>query len=269
MMGDPKQGTTFGDLIKSQDESDEVFVTGYEARAPEPCLRLRGVPQEECSAGVQLRHPNIKKGWGNFRHWRDEPDVLPMRRSKSVASGARPSKMFVPGVDWGERLETYAEHVSMVGVSTLEGYNLNLALFEKSLPLCVEAGLVSQEHADYVLDGLRHGFDLGINHKLLTGRRVFKNYTSAYEHKDKVQKALQKRVKTGKTLKLGAFSGDPRDLPMGGGVVVPQGAVPKKMEPESVRPISDDTKTGLNAAVDLSGLQHTLNTYYVVQRDRG
>jgi len=126
-VGYPKLSFNFGELLKPLDGSDEAFITGYEARAPEPDLRLRGVPQEECSAGVPVRHPNIKKGWGNFKRWKDGPVVLPTQRSKSVASGARPSDVHLPSVDWGKRLETYAEHVPMVGVSTLEGYNLNLA----------------------------------------------------------------------------------------------------------------------------------------------
>ena len=95
----------------------------------------------------------------------------------------------------------------------------------------------------------------------MAGRRVHNNYSSAYDNKAKVTKALAKRVADGKTLKLGAFSRSSDELPPGAGCVVPQGAVPKKLEPDSVRPFSDHTKTGLNGSVDMSGLDHSLNTY--------
>ena len=120
------------------------------------------------------------------------------------------------GTDWGERLDKYAKYVTDVGVAALEGYNINLDLFEQKVPQCVEEGLLTRQHADYVLDGLRHGFELGVRHEIMSGSRVHKNYSSAYEHKEKVQKALSKRVKSGKTLKLSAFAGNPRDLPLGG-----------------------------------------------------
>ena len=42
---------------------------------------------------------------------------------------------------------------------------------------------------------------------------------------------------------------------------MPQGAVPKKLEPDSIRPTSDHTKTQFNAAVDLEAVAHTLDTY--------
>ena len=84
---------------------------------------------------------------------------------------------------------------------------------------------------------------------------------------DQVTVALQKRVASGKTLKLGAWNTrDP--LPTGReGCVVPQGAVAKKLEPDSIRPVSDHTKTGFNAAVDMSKMQHTLDTYNEIGRE--
>ena len=39
------------------------------------------------------------------------------------------------------------------------------------------------------------------------------------------------------------------------------GAVPKQLESDELRPTSDHTRTGLNAATDLSFLKHSLNTY--------
>ena len=65
------------------------------------------------------------------------------------------------------------------GVSSLDGYTLNLEAFSSTLPRCVEAGLVKAEDAEFVLNGLKNGFDLGVNHDMLRGRRVHKNYKSA------------------------------------------------------------------------------------------
>ena len=42
----------------------------------------------------------------------------------------------------------------------------------------------------------------------LRGKRVHRNYKSAYEKKELVSDALRKRVTKGKTLKLGAFDGN-------------------------------------------------------------
>merc|ERR1739848_446640 len=91
--------------------------------------------------------------------------------------------------------------------------------------------------------------------------RIFRNYKSALLNKGTVTDALKSRVDSGKTLKLGAWHGDPAQLPTTDGCVVPLGAVPKKLEPDKIRPVSDHTKTGLNSALDLTKVKHTLNTY--------
>ena len=153
------------------------------------------------------------------------------------------------------------------GVSNLDGYTLNLDAFSTTLPRCVEAGLVKAEDAEFVLTGLKNGFDLGVNHDMLRGRRVHKNYKSAYDEKEKVHKALSKRVRAAKTLRLGEFYGDARDLPTTDGIVVPQGSVAKKLQPDDVRPISDHSKTQLNSAVDRTHLDHTLDTYNEIARE--
>ena len=132
--------------------------------------------------------------------------------------------------------------------------------------MCVAAGSLSQSEADYLLRGIEFGFDFDLDEsKIPTGYRP--NYRSAFENKSKVTDALRKRVLTGKTLRLGAWNAkDP--LPTGSeGCVVPQGAVAKKLEPDSVRPVSDHTKTGFNAAVDMSRMQHTLDTYNEIGRE--
>ena len=147
------------------------------------------------------------------------------------------------------------------GVQSLRGNTINVPFFKERLPAAVEAGLVDQEDCDYILNGLEFGFDLFLDEALMPGKKVHPNYKSAYEAKPKVHSALAKRVRDGKTLKLGAFSGDPRDLPGEQGCVVPNGAVPKRLEPDAARPFSDHTKTKFNAACKADWLKHTLNTY--------
>ena len=98
------------------------------------------------------------------------------------------------------------------------------------------------------------------------GKRVHRKYKSAYEKKDLVTDALRKRVQKGKTVKLGEFHGGTADLPGDAGLVVPNGSVAKKLEPDAVRKFSDHTKTGLNAACDMSLVQHTLDTYNEIAR---
>ena len=149
----------------------------------------------------------------------------------------------------------------------MEGYKLNYEMFAVKLPLCVAAGLIGDEEATFVLEGLRSGFTLGVDHLSMLGRRVYKNYTTAYDQKEKVHKALAKRVTSGKTVRLGTFTGKSGELPPGPGTVVPQGAVLKKYDPDSVRPISDHSTTGFNRAVDRRGLQHSLNTYNEISRE--
>jgi hypothetical protein len=43
--------------------------------------------------------------------------------------------------------------------------------------------------------------------------------------------------------------------------IFPMGAVAKPLEPDKGRPTDDHTRTGLNAATDMTGLSHTLNSY--------
>ena len=66
-------------------------------------------------------------------------------------------------------------------------------------------------------------------------------------------RAFELDVNTGKTLKLGEFAGKAKDLPGDvGRIVPPQGGVPKKLEPDSIRPFSDHTKSGFNDACDIA-----------------
>ena len=145
----------------------------------------------------------------------------------------------------------------------MPGNTIHVEKFKNTLPHAVEQGCgdVTPEEAEFILEAISsHGFDLGVDHSVMQGKHVYKNYKSAHEHRDKVHEALAARVQTGKTCKLGAWSGDKSELP-DNVCVVPQGAVPKKLEPDKVRPFSDHTATRFNSSVDMSRLGHTLDTY--------
>ena len=56
------------------------------------------------------------------------------------------------------------------------------------------------------MEGLRWGFEAGIQRHLLKGQKVFKNYESATgEYEDKVAKAMQKRVSKRKSIDVGEW----------------------------------------------------------------
>ena len=81
---------------------------------------------------------------------------------------------------WQDAFTRYITQVEASGVEALDGYNINLMAFKEKLPLCVKAGLITAEQADFTLHGLEFGFDLGVDHAKMAGRRVHKNYASAY-----------------------------------------------------------------------------------------
>ena len=126
-------------------------------------------------------------------------------------------------VGWQERFHQFMLQCAKEGVGDLRGNTLNLGKFRERLPACVEAGLVSQVDCDYILHGLTYGFHLHVDESKLPGKHVNRNYKSAYESKGKVHDALIKRVRTGKTLKLGDFYGKASDLPGVQGRTVAQG----------------------------------------------
>ena len=150
----------------------------------------------------------------------------------------------------------------------MEGYSFKLDIWDKWLPLAVQGGYVSKQDATMVRHGIEFGFDLGVNEEKMGPVKVRKNYASALGDAAQISDALRKRVTAGKSVCLGAW--DRRaGFPSGSdkGCNVPQGSVPKKLEPHVKRPVSDHTKTGLNSALDLSGLTHSLDTYAEIARE--
>ena len=72
----------------------------------------------------------------------------------------------------------------------------------------VARGFVSHDKAVFVGEGLRWGFKAGIDISRLAtvGHRWFSNYQSSIDGREAVSRATMKRVKSGKTLHLGAWS---------------------------------------------------------------
>ena len=85
---------------------------------------------------------------------------------------------------WHERVKALEGDVLRHGAKVMSGSTLNVAEFERLGPAIVREGLVTQSDVDYVLNGIKNGFDLGVDESRLQGKRVHRNYKSAYEKKD-------------------------------------------------------------------------------------
>ena len=128
----------------------------------------------------------------------------------------------------------------------------------------VEKGFVDRDKASFVAEGLKSGFMAGVDVAQLRGHRWFKNYPPALEARRAVTKANNKRVGAFKTLALGVWSASLGSLvraTFGATAIAPLNAVPKPMEKDEVRPCTDHTRTGFNAATCLEFLGHSLDTY--------
>jgi hypothetical protein len=115
----------------------------------------------------------------------------------------------------------------------------------------------------FVADGLRNGFTAGVQREQLHGQRIFRNYKSCTDAMEQVGRATQARIDSGKTLCLGEWARVHETLrqEVQEFYCFPLGAVPKPLEPTEVRPASDHTRTGLNAATDMSRLKHALTAH--------
>ena len=108
----------------------------------------------------------------------------------------------------------------------LPGCTIKYDSFVTILRRAMSRGYVKDHHGYYVLNSLRNGFDVGAQKDALRGRRVFRNYKSAYLGGESVSAAVNARVAAGKTLKIGkwgdvvselnSFAEDYFVFPMGG-----------------------------------------------------
>jgi hypothetical protein len=152
--------------------------------------------------------------------------------------------------------------VEVQGACSLPGVSICFDKFIPILQRAVVRGYVPLHKAQYVFSGLRYGFSLGIDVSLLRGRQRFRNYLSAMQARPQVSDSVRARVQQCKTVMLFPFAvADRNKLPWSAWRIFPLGAVPKPLEPDSMRPVSDHTRTGLKDATDMSLLKHSLNTY--------
>ena len=170
-----------------------------------------------------------------------------------------------------ERLRKLRDLVYAGTACDIPGCTIKFDIFIPVLRRAVGRGFVRPDHAAFVEAGLRYGFTLGVPNGATTSlkwrKRVFKNYTSAYNARAAVTASIGERIATGRTLVLGAWEDvKPQlDIDYDAYFVFPLGAVPKPNQPvdnPAMRPFSDHTKTGLNALMVIMGiLQHSLDVY--------
>ena len=170
-----------------------------------------------------------------------------------------------------ERLERWRDVVRVEGACELPGVSIKYDTFVPAMWKAVQGGFVSHDDAVFCGEGLRDGFTCGVDVKRVSGHRWFANYQSAVEHRSPVTSAVLKRVSAEKTVDLGkwcpALAAAVRAQHVAS-IIFPMGAVPKNqlLEPGAFRPTDDHTRTGLNAATDLTGLAHSLTAYSDIAR---
>ena len=150
-----------------------------------------------------------------------------------------------------------------VDITGMVGQQINLDEFETVCRGAMDSGDVKRGVGEAVMSDVRYGVRPPLDEDKLNGIVYQRNYKSARDNSVKVTSALAARVKAGKTIRLGNWNGDVSMLSFLGSKarVVPLGSVPKKMEPNKVRPFNDHSATGFNGAVDGSKMQFTMDTY--------
>ena len=150
----------------------------------------------------------------------------------------------------------------------LPGVGIKYNTFVPAMWAAVRAGFVQPQHAEFVQQGLRWGFEIGLHPSRLHGHRFFNNYGSATgEFRGRVTEATEARVEAGRTLALGQWADGVKwalKKVFEAAYIFPMGATAKPLEPHKARPTDDHTRTGLNAACDMSGppsLHHSLDAY--------
>ena len=102
-------------------------------------------------------------------------------------------------------LASLREQVESVGACSLPGCSFDYSVFMPILQRAVIRGHVALQSAQFVAHGLRFGFICGVDVARMRGRRIFRNYPTAYAAADQVSDAVRKRVLASKTICLGAF----------------------------------------------------------------
>ena len=84
--------------------------------------------------------------------------------------------------------------VSKQGACSLPGVSIRFDLLYPLILRAISRGFVTQHAGDYVLNGLRWGFDLGVDVSMMRGKRWFSNYPTAEEAHQAVSSATKERV---------------------------------------------------------------------------
>ena len=189
---------------------------------------------------------------------------------------------YVDGVPrgWSERAAQGSQFMEMFKLARcvyegtacdLPGVGIKYDSFVPAMWSAVRSGHVSAWAAEFVAQGLRWGFEAGLKPAAIPpGVRLFRNYPSATgEFRDRVSMATEARCAAGRTIDLGEWLADMRAKVQeifGDFFLFPLGAVAKALEAWSARPTDDHTRTGLNAAVDMTDLAHSLDSYAQIAR---
>ena len=80
-----------------------------------------------------------------------------------------------------DMLERLRQQVESQGACSLPGCSFDFSVFMPILQRAVIRGYVPLESAKFVADGLRWGFRCGVDVTRMKGKRIFRNYRSAYE----------------------------------------------------------------------------------------
>lgn len=161
-----------------------------------------------------------------------------------------------------------ARVLSTNACDAIPGCPIKIDKFLPRMWSAVAKGFIPQAEGEQLQEGLLRGFKLGVDPNLMAGHRWFQNYPSATTTgRTSVAAAVAKRVDAGKTLALGPMTdGLAHALrsTFTASCIFPLGAAAKALLPGQTpdqlewRPTSDHTRTGLNAATDMTGLRFAL-----------
>jgi len=199
------------------------------------------------------------------------PDAVPFYGSASSYRNGLPRGWSESSDAVGAFADMYkwARVVYTENACALPGVNIKFDTFIPYMWKAVRLGYVQAQHAEFVQLGLRWGFEVGLHPDRVHGHRFFKNYESSTSPaaRARVTDATEARVSAGKTLHLGAVGPDTLSLMrhvFDAAYIFPMGATAKPLEPTKLRPTDDHTRTGLNAACDMSGppsLSYSIEAY--------
>ena len=177
-----------------------------------------------------------------------------------------------PGSSEGAGLAAVAEMRARVfstnACDAIPGCPIKIETFLPRMWSAVAKGFIPQAEGEQLQEGLLRGFKLGVDPNLMVGHRWFQNYPSATTTgRTGVAAAIAKRVNGGKTLSLGPMVDSLAHAVRStftASCIFPLGAAAKALLPGQTpdqlewRPTSDHTRTGLNAATDMTGFRFAL-----------